>query len=235
MKKILSMFLMLCMVVTMLPIAAMAEEADSTCGAKKEIIAFAPLNHRQSEKTVDVGTSIEDLELPTTLTATVRTNPDTVVDSVYSSENEETHVDIPVTWTSKPEYNMNAEGVYVFTPIIEGYIVSAELPQITVTVEAALLLGMVGLMSTVEEQFEGLTPGSTYYFDLSSEKGNIGMVNNRLPDTTLHYVPFTYVGTINAYSLHGRSGSPTTDSETAASNTTDPKHPSAFDQTAACL
>ena len=58
----------------------------------------------------------------------------------------------------------------------------------------------------VEEQFF-LTPGGRYYFDLSAMNipgtangGNSdGAVS--LPDTSLHYVPFTYVGTIEAYKL----------------------------------
>ncbi len=52
---------------------------------------------------------------------------------------------------------------------------------------------------TVEEQFN-LDPGDTYYFDLSGE--NIpGKVNGSLPDKTMHYVPFTYAGTVDAYKL----------------------------------
>ena len=52
---------------------------------------------------------------------------------------------------------------------------------------------------TVEEQFT-LTSGGTYYFDLSGE--NIpGTANSDLPDSTLHYVPFTYAGTVDAYTL----------------------------------
>ncbi|WP_449078293.1 ubiquitin-like protein, partial [Ruminococcus sp.] len=58
----------------------------------------------------------------------------------------------------------------------------------------------------VEEQFS-LTPGGTYYFDLSgvSIPGTANGGNSdgavSLPDTSLHYVPFTYVGTIEAYKL----------------------------------
>ena len=53
--------------------------------------------------------------------------------------------------------------------------------------------------SQPDEQFT-LTPGGRYYFDLSTM--NIpGTVNSNLPDSTLHYVPFTYVGTVNAYRL----------------------------------
>ena len=50
-----------------------------------------------------------------------------------------------------------------------------------------------------DEQFS-LTPGGRYYFDLSS-MGIPGTVNDALPDSTLHYVPFTYAGTVNAYKL----------------------------------
>ena len=51
----------------------------------------------------------------------------------------------------------------------------------------------------VEEQFS-LTPGGRYYFDLSAMKIP-GTANGDLPDSTLHYVPFTYAGTVDAYKL----------------------------------
>ena len=58
----------------------------------------------------------------------------------------------------------------------------------------------------LSEQFS-LTPGGRYYFDLSAmnipgtvNTGNIFGATS-LPDTTLHYVPFTYAGTVNAYKL----------------------------------
>ena len=77
--------------------------------------------------------------------------------------------------------------------------------------EAAAALGalaapMLLANNSPDEQFS-LTPGGRYYFDLSAMNipgtangGNSdGAVS--LPDTSLHYVPFTYVGTIEAYKL----------------------------------
>ena len=58
----------------------------------------------------------------------------------------------------------------------------------------------------LSEQFS-LKPGGTYYFDLSGEDipGTVNTGNEdgavSLPDTSLHYVPFTYAGTIEAYKL----------------------------------
>ena len=40
----------------------------------------------------------------------------------------------PVTGKSSPAFNGNHLGVYTFTPVIEGYSVSAVLPQINVSV-----------------------------------------------------------------------------------------------------
>ena len=57
----------------------------------------------------------------------------------------------------------------------------------------------VKLTDEIDEQFT-LAPGGRYYFDLSA-MGIPGTVNDALPDNTLHYVPFTYAGTVNAYKL----------------------------------
>ena len=57
-----------------------------------------------------------------------------------------------------------------------------------------------------QEQFS-LAPGGRYYFDLSAMDipGTANSGNSygaaSLPDTSLHYVPFTYAGTVNAYKL----------------------------------
>ncbi len=164
MKKVLSMLLALCMIATMLPVSAMAEEIHTTIGASGEIISFAPLT--EAEKTVSPGISSEDLELPETLTAMVRTAVSIGEDSVQDSgspetaapitatepEWEETTVEIPVKWESTPEYDMDTEGEYIFTPVIEGYTVKAELPEIIVTVGMEVMgRGPVAPLSAASE------------------------------------------------------------------------------------
>ena len=67
-----------------------------------------------------------------------------------------------------------------------------------------------------DEQFT-LAPGGRYYFDLSA-MGIPGTVNSTLDggtqtDGTLHYVPFTYVGTVDAYSLDSAADTDTTSYE----------------------
>ena len=59
----------------------------------------------------------------------------------------------------------------------------------------------------INEQFS-LAPGGRYYFDLSAA-GIPGTVNNALPGKTMHYVLFTYVGTVDAYSLKNEGDSNT--------------------------
>ena len=59
--------------------------------------------------------------------------------------------------------------------------------------------GTLTVENQPDEQFT-LAPGGRYYFDLSAMNIS-GTVNSNLPDSTLHYVPFTYVGTVNAYKL----------------------------------
>ena len=87
-----------------------------------------------------------------------------------------------------------AEGTYTLKVFNEQYNgdkmtdLASAFADVTLTVEEG-----------VEEQFT-LTPGGRYYFDLLGD-GHPGTVNGSLPDTTLHYVPFTYAGTIEAYKL----------------------------------
>ena len=66
--------------------------------------------------------------------------------------------------------------------------------------------GTLTVENQPDEQFT-LAPGGRYYFDLSAMNipGTVNSGNSNgaasLPDTSLHYVPFTYAGTIEAYKL----------------------------------
>ena len=87
-----------------------------------------------------------------------------------------------------------AEGTYTMSVFNEQY---------NGDCKTDLASGFADVKLTVEKQSDEqftLTPGGRYYFDLSAM--NIpGTVNGNLPDSTLHYVPFTYVGTVGAYKL----------------------------------
>ena len=91
-----------------------------------------------------------------------------------------------------------AEGTYTLKVFNEQYNgdkmtdLSSAFADVTLTVEEG-----------VEEQFT-LTPGGRYYFDLSAVEMP-GTTLETLPDKTLHYVPFTYVGTVDAYSMENET------------------------------
>ena len=99
-----------------------------------------------------------------------------------------------------------AEGTYTLEVFNEQYNgdrktdLASGFADVTLTVE-----------KRVDEQFT-LTPGGRYYFDLSA-MDIPGTANSNLPDSTLHYVPFTYVGTVNAYSLKNEADNDTTSYE----------------------
>jgi len=70
-----------------------------------------------------------------------------------------------------------------------------------------LASGFADVTLTVEKRVDEqstLAPGGRYYFDLSA-MDIPGTVNSNLPDSTLHYVPFTYAGTVDAYSMENET------------------------------
>lgn len=81
----------------------------------------------------------------------------------------------------------------------------------------------VDIPLTIREEFSeqfNLAKGERYYFDLSG-LSIPGDVNSYLPDTSLHYVPFVYIGTVDAYVLKSASNH-VGDSSMQASKTSDP-------------
>ena len=221
-KRLLSILLMCCMVLTLLPTTAFAEDsaeeplvcscetactADNmnkecpVCGAENAIPQncgqYIPVEDRTGEN----GSTerADDPNGPIELSAA-----DQVQAMINGLPNAE-----EITEDNAEEVKAQLEAI----DEAKEKLSDEEIDELDMTryAEAAAALGalaapMLLANDSPDEQFS-LTPGSTYYFDLSGASipgtANSGNSNGAasLPDTSLHYVPFTYAGTIEAYKL----------------------------------
>ena len=214
-KRLLSILLMCCMVLTLLPTTAFAEgsaeeplvcSCETTCtvdnmnkecpvcGAENAIPQncgqYIPVEDRTGENGSTEGA--DDPNGPTELSAA-----DQVQAMINGLPNAE-----EITEDNAEEVKAQLEAI----DEAKAQLSDEETDELDMTryAEAATALGalaapMLLANDSPDEQFS-LTPGGRYYFDLSAM--NIpGTVNGDLPDSTLHYVPFTYVGTVDAYKL----------------------------------
>ena len=214
-KRLLSILLLCCMVLTLLPTAAFAEESTETppvctcetactvdnmnkecpvCGAENSIPQncgqYIPVEDRTGEN----GSTerADDPNGPTELSAADQVQA--MIDGLPNAEE--------ITEDNAEEVKAQLEAI----DEAKEKLSDEEIDELDMTryAEAAAALGalaapMLLANDSPDEQFS-LTPGGRYYFDLSAM--NIpGKVNGGLPDSTLHYVPFTYAGTIEAYKL----------------------------------
>ena len=214
-KRLLSILLMCCMVLTLLPTAAFAEDSTETppvcscetactvdnmnkecpvCGAENAIPQncgqYIPVEDRTGEN----GSTerADDPNGPTELSAADQVQA--MIDGLPNAEE--------ITEDNAEEVKAQLEAI----DEAKEKLSDEEIDELDMTryAEAAAALGalaapMLLANDSPDEQFS-LAPGGTYYFDLSS--ANIpGTANGSLPDSTLHYVPFTYAGTIEAYKL----------------------------------
>lgn len=156
-QNLIAIVLSVIMVVSMIPVSASAETGSPLRATSVEITTFETLMEDIKVQSVPLGTSEADLNLPDTLTVTVRSSSsaeDTVLDYGKSLPKLE-HVEVvsgsaidiplPVKWISSPEYDSAIPGTYIFTPVLpEGYTLAdkIEVPQITVTVELDMLLAL---------------------------------------------------------------------------------------------
>ena len=214
-KRILSLLLCCVMLIGLLPTAAFAEESTETppvcscetactadnmnkecpvCGAENAIPQncgqYIPVEDRTGEN----GSTerADDPNGPIELSAA-----DQVQAMINGLPNAE-----EITEDNAEEVKAQLEAI----DEAKAQLSDEEINELDMTryAEAAAALGalaspMLLANDSPDEQFT-LTPGGTYYFDLSAM--NVpGKVNGGLPDSTLHYVPFTYAGTVNAYKL----------------------------------
>ena len=214
-KRLLSILLMCCMVLTLLPTTAFAEESTETlpvcscetacttdnmnkecpvCGAENAIPQncgqYIPVEDRTGEN----GSTerADDPNGPIELSAADQVQA--MIDGLPNAEE--------ITEDNAEEVKAQLEAI----DEAKEKLSDEEIDELDMTryAEAAAALGalaapMLLANDSPDEQFS-LTPGGRYYFDLSA-MGIPGTVNDALPDSTLHYVPFTYAGTVDAYKL----------------------------------
>ena len=214
-KRILSILLMCCMVLTLLPTAAFAEESTETppvcscetactvdnmnkecpvCGAENAIPQncgqYIPVEDRTGEN----GSTerADDPNGPIELSAA-----DQVQAMINGLPNAE-----EITEDNAEEVKAQLEAI----DEAKEKLSDEEIDELDMTryAEAAAALGalaapMLLANDSPNEQFS-LTSGGTYYFDLSGVSIP-GTANESLPDKTMRYVPFTYAGTVDAYKL----------------------------------
>ena len=214
-KRIFSTLLALCMLLCLMPTAAFAEDSTETppvcscetacttdnmnkecpvCGAENAIPQncgqYIPVEDRTGEN----GSTerADDPNGPTELSAADQVQA--MIDGLPNAEE--------ITENNAEEVKAQLEAI----DEAKEKLSDEEIDELDMTryAEAAAALGalaapMLLANDSPDEQFS-LAPGGRYYFDLSAM--NIpGTANGDLPDTTLHYVPFTYAGTIEAYKL----------------------------------
>ena len=214
-KRIFSTLLALCMLLCLMPTAAFAEESTETppvcscetactadnmnkecpvCGAENAIPQncgqYIPVEDRTGEN----GSTerADDPNGPTELSAADQVQA--MIDGLPNAEE--------ITEDNAEEVKAQLEAI----DEAKEKLSDEEIDELDMTryAEAAAALGalaapMLLANDSPDEQFS-LALGGTYYFDLSGE--NIpGTANGSLPDASLHYVPFTYAGTVDAYKL----------------------------------
>ena len=209
-KRILSLLLCCVMLIGLLPTTAFAEEplvcscetACTTdnmnkecpvCGAENTIPQncgqYIPVEDRTGENGSTEGA--DDPNGPTELSAADQVQA--MIDGLPNAEE--------ITGDNAEEVEAQLEAI----DEAKEKLSDEEIDELDMTryAEAAAALGaldapMLLANDSPGEQFS-LTPGGRYYFDLSGASIP-GTANGDLPDSTLHYVPFTYAGTVNAYS-----------------------------------
>ena len=217
-KRILSLLLCCVMLIGLLPTTAFAEEplvcscetactVDNmnkecpVCGAENTIPQncgqYIPVEDRTGENGSTEGA--DDPNGPTELSAADQVQA--MIDGLPNAEE--------ITEDNAEEVKAQLEAI----DEAKAQLSDEEIDELDMTryAEAAAALGalaapMLLANDSPGEQFS-LTPGGRYYFDLSgaSIPGTANSGNSdgaaSLPDTSLHYVPFTYAGTIEAYKL----------------------------------
>ena len=181
-ERLLAIALSFAMLFSLLPMTAFAESGASAIGVSGEIIAFEPLTEAVAKQVVPLGTTLNKLNLPESLIATVRvaTATDAAVPEttepvaqeplkIEAPQITEKTIPIPVTWVSQ-QFDSEKAGAYIFTVNVEGFTVSVALPTISVSVGKstgtvtafAELLDEIRWQNTAQPVFPETVSGAVY-------------------------------------------------------------------------
>lgn len=174
-SKVLAMLLALSMLLGIVPDVFAEDQTGREVQYK--ITAFAGLDKEVAIQTVAIGTELEELTLPETLTADCLASEavesdggEAASDSELDGEKKESQEAVPVSWTAEPEYNPQAMGSYVFNATLgEGYTLSDGVtpPSITVWV-MPVMSAPTGAVFTKFQLRSGSANGTLVYDFLDS-------------------------------------------------------------------
>lgn len=173
-------------------------------GSLVEVTGTGKLTIANADRTIPAPAASEVTYNSVTLAQVTPSAGDGTVEYGYSDTNDSSGID-EWDWQADTTFSGLYPGQthYFFARVTSG-----------TNYNDAVSAGTEVTTTAVQEQFN-LSTGQTYYFDLSGEKNGIGTINGAVPDQTLHYVPFTYEGTVRAYSLGEESSGNTSASEHA--------------------
>ncbi len=215
-KKILSLALAVLLAVGMIPTATQAAGNASSNGA---IIDFTELPEETANQTVVLGTAIEELSLPDSLTAAVQVAADIGTKepeqeatpseaALFLGEREfsepqggdeakqtEMYFSVPVPeWTSNPEYDGETIGTYTFTPTLDGgWSLADDVEAPAITVEVVTEITSLNFAAVTLQASTGtMTIGGTPGYNLSDDQDGTGW--SWITSTSTLILSSTYTG-----------------------------------------
>ena len=224
-KRVLSMFMALALCLTLLPAAALAEGTEQTEQTPPAVEEPAdPANGRpeQEQENQQEDSAVKQDEAMATVQA--------MIDALPEAETigEDNAADVEARLDAIDEAKAELSDAEIDGLDMTRYMETAAALELLLYGTAAPSDAVMLANGTTKEQFNTLTPGETYWFDLSGEDIP-GTKNASLPDKTLHWVPFTYAGTVKTYVLNKKASAGAVDASQKpldtsleASLTTDP-------------
>jgi FOG: Glucan-binding domain (YG repeat) len=211
-RRLTAMALSIVMVLTLAPFMLFAEEPH--LGIIDEIVSFTSLDEEITTQAVILGASPDDVNLPDSLAVTVKVATGTDAQEEETEPNFTTEETIiPIIWDCFPAFDSTQTGVYIFTPVIENYAISAVPPQITVSViegiqtySSSVAINMSHtssvIQSLIQDAIDTANTGGTVTVTGSGTGGNINL--NIPADITVRWqAEYDTIDANNAVELTG--------------------------------